>query len=187
MQRKKQDKLVLVKVPVTRPQQCGTMDTYLNSLCASSFPASVPAFYHFKTVYFIKSPVYKENASFSLFLSLSLSISSLPFSLPSPCLSVSLPFLILYEHFRGRAFVWAVRKCGKTRLQGRGESITRLEEWNSFSSLSKMILLAQGQRNLGLRMAQAGLATSLLRIGLRETCLCPVVSYFCICVLIFCF
>lgn len=45
-----------------------------------------------------------------------------------------------------------------------------------------MILLAQGQRNTGVRMVQTGLATSSLRNGLREPCLCPLV-YCCICLL----
>lgn len=71
------------------------------------FPLSV-----FKIAPSTMSSVYKENASFPFF-----------------------SFPILYEYFWGKAFVWVVRKCGKTRLQGRGESSTRLEEWNSFSSL----------------------------------------------------
>lgn len=93
---------------------------------------------------------------------------------------------ILYEYFRGKAFVWVVRKCGKTRLQGRGESSTRLEEWNSFSSLRVKWYFWLKARDIGVRKVQTGLARSLLRNGLRGPCLCPVV-YCSIWVLTLCF
>lgn len=47
----------------------------------------------------------------------------------------------------------------------------------TFPSLSKTIPLAQGQGHLGeLRIVQTGLATSLLKNGLRMPCLYPVVT-----------
>jgi hypothetical protein len=56
-----------------------------------------------------------------------------------------------------------------------------VQDWKNetFSSLSKMTLLAQGQGNIG-EMVQTGLATSLLRNGLRVPCVLCSVVYWCI-------
>lgn len=113
MQRKMQGKLVLVGVPVTRPYQCGTMETLPEFIRFKRVPASMLAFSVFHIV-----PSAPESCPYRKHL--------------LPTLGLSRFFMNILG---GRLLLGVVRKCGKTRLQGRGESSTRLEEWNSFSSL----------------------------------------------------
>lgn len=119
----------------------------------------------FNVVPSTKSTIYKENASFPFF-----------------------SFPILYEYFRGKVFVWVVRKCGKTRLQGRGESRTRLGEWNSFT-----LLRVKWYSWPKAREAQAfgwcgqdRTINKFVKEWAERSCLCPVV-YRCIWVFTLCF